>query len=129
MKASELALRIAAALPREDRARLALLLLEDEADEITFRREGTRWTAFPWDHFISRTLFVHGSFQKSELRALLAWFTRHSRFSAPRDVVIDLGANIGTSTIPITQQTGCRVIAVEPVPEIFAAAAMWPITG
>ena len=120
MKASELALRIAAALPREDRARLALLLLEGEAEEITFRRGGTRWTAFPWDHFISEVLFVHGSFQAPELRALLAWLTCRRFFAAPRDVVIDLGANIGTSTIPIAQHTGCRVVAVEPVPEIFA---------
>jgi len=60
---AELALRIAAALPRSDRARLALLLRKDEAEEITFRRDGTRWTGFLWDHFISETLFVHGSFQ------------------------------------------------------------------
>ena len=120
MKMHELALRMAAALPREDRARLTLLLLKGEADEITFRRAGTRWTAFPWDHTISEQLFVDGSFQGDEVRALLAWLIRHRRFIAPRHVVVDLGANIGTSTIPITQLTGCRVVAVEPVPEIFA---------
>jgi FkbM family methyltransferase len=119
MKMQELALRIAAALPREDRARLALLLLEGEAEEITFRRNGTRWTALPWDHIISETLFVYGSFQGREVRALLDWLSRHRCFVAARDVVIDLGANIGTSTIPIAQHTGCRVVAVEPVPEIF----------
>jgi FkbM family methyltransferase len=120
MKMHELALRMAAALPREDRARLTLLLLKGEADEITFRRAGTRWTAFPWDHTISEQLFVDGSFQGDEVRALLAWLIRHRRFIAPRQVVVDLGANIGTSTIPIAQLTGCRVVAVEPVPEIFA---------
>jgi FkbM family methyltransferase len=120
MKMHELALRMAAALPREDRARLALLLLKGEAEEITFRRVGIRWTAFPWDHTISEQLFVDGSFQGDELRALLTWLIRRRRFIAPRHVVIDLGANIGTSTIPIAQLTGCRVVAVEPVPEIFA---------
>ncbi len=45
---------------------------------------------------------------------------RHSRFTVPPDVVVDVGANIGTSTIPFAQQTGCRVVAIEPVPEIFA---------
>jgi FkbM family methyltransferase len=120
MKMQELALRVAAALPRADRARLTLLLLKGEAEEITFRRGGTRWTAFPWDHTISEQLFVDGGFQGDEVRGLLMWLTRHHRFAAPRHVVIDLGANIGTSTIPIAQLTGCRVIAVEPVPEIFA---------
>jgi FkbM family methyltransferase len=120
MKMPELALRIAAALPREDRARLALLLLQGEVEEITFRRGGTRWTAFPWDYCISEQLFIDGNFQGQEVQALLVWLNRHRRFIAPRDVVIDLGANIGTSTIPMAQHTGCRVIAVEPVPEIFA---------
>jgi FkbM family methyltransferase len=120
MEMSELALRIIGNLPRVDRARLALLLLNNEAEEITFSRHGTRWTAFPWDHVISEQLFIEGSFQEPEIRALLAWLNRHRRFASPRDIVIDLGANIGTSTIPIAQHTGCRVVAVEPVPEIFA---------
>jgi FkbM family methyltransferase len=120
MKMSELALRVAAALPREDRARLALLLLEGEAEQITFRRGGTKWTAFPWDYYISERVFVDGNFQGPEVRALLGWLTNHRCLVAPRDVVIDLGANIGTSTIPIAQHTACRVVAVEPVPEIFA---------
>jgi FkbM family methyltransferase len=119
-KMSELALRMAVALPRVERALLALLLLEGEAEEITFRRRnGTRWTAFPWDHVTSETLFVDGDFQGPELRALVGWLTRHCRFAAPRNVVFDLGAKIGTSTIPIARQTGCRIVAVEAVPEMF----------
>jgi FkbM family methyltransferase len=118
-KMSELALRMALALPRAERVRLALLLLEGEAEEITFRRDMTRWTAFPWDH-LTETLFVDGDFQGPELRALIDWLTRHCGFSAPRNVVFDLGAKIGTSTIPIARQTGCRIVAVEAVPEMFS---------
>jgi FkbM family methyltransferase len=120
MEMSDLALRIIGALPRADRARLVWQLLGGEAEEITFRRYGVRWTAFLWDHIISEDLFVYGSYQGSDILALLAWLSRHRRFDSARDVVIDLGANIGTSTIPIARHTGCRVIAVEPVPEIFA---------
>jgi FkbM family methyltransferase len=120
-KMSELALRMAVALPRVERARLALLLLEGEAEEITFLRDGTRWTAFPWDHLTSETLFVDGDFQGPEIRALVGWLTRHWRFAAPRNVVFDLGAKIGTSTIPIARQTGCRIVAVEALPEMFTA--------
>ena len=119
MKMPELALRVTGALSRADRSRLALQLLDAEAEEITFRRNGTRWTAFPWD-LLSRELFVEGGFQEAEVRAVVAWLTRHRRFAAPHDVIVDVGANIGTTTIPFAQRTGCRVIAIEPVPEIFA---------
>jgi FkbM family methyltransferase len=112
--------RIAGALSRADRARLAWQLLADEAEEITFRREGTRWTAFPWDRFISEQLFVDGGFQVAEVRSVLAWMRRHHRFATPKDVVIDVGANIGTSTIPFAKETDSWVLAIEPVPEVFA---------
>lgn len=116
----ELAWRVARSLSRADRRSLALRLLETEADEIVFRCDGNRWTAFPWDHMISGPLFVHGSFQGPEVRAVLDWMRRHGRLDSPRDVIIDVGANIGTSTIPFAQQTKCRVLAIEPVPDNFA---------
>jgi FkbM family methyltransferase len=121
MNRLDLAWRMTDTLPRADRARLALRLLESEAEEVTFRRGDTRWTAFPWDHTISGQLFVDGNFQEAELRAVLSWLRRHRRFRAPRDMIVDIGANIGTSTIPLALRTQCRVIAIEPVPEIFAA--------
>ena len=120
VKFPELLSRLTDALPRVDRVRLALRLLAPDAEEITFRRDRTRWTAFPWDERISAPLFIDGSYQGSEIQAVLAWLTRYRRFAAPCDVIVDVGANIGTSTIPFAQQTRCRVIAIEPVPEIFA---------
>jgi FkbM family methyltransferase len=116
----ELAWRIASDLPQNVRRQLALRLIEAEADEITFRREGTVWTAFPWDRIISGALFIEGNFQRQEVRAVLGWMGRHQRLAAPRDVIIDIGANIGTSTIPFAQETDCRVLAIEPIPEVFA---------
>ena len=116
----ELAWRVAQALSRADRRVLALRLLETEADEIAFRRNGNRWTAFPWDHMISGPLFVHGGFEGREVRAVLDWMGRQGRLDPPRDVIIDVGANIGTSTIPFAQGTRCRVLAIEPVPDNFA---------
>ena len=120
IEALDLVLRLTDAMPRADRAALAFRLLNQEAEEITFRRDGTLWTAFPWDHFIAGPLFVDGTFQEPEVRVVLSWMRRHRRFTAPCDVIIDVGANIGTSTIPFAGQTACRVVAVEPVPEIFA---------
>ena len=116
----ELAWRVSRALSRAGRRTLALRLLEGEAEELTFRRKGTRWTAFPWDHTVSGSLFVFGSFQGREVRAVLGWMARHDRFASPRDVIVDVGANIGTSTIPFAQgRADCRVLAIEPVPDIF----------
>jgi len=116
----ELAWQVTSALPRAERVALALRLIETEAEEITFRREGTRWTAFPWDHMISQSLFVHGNFQGPEVQAVLAWMTRHQRIAAARNIVVDVGANIGTSAIPFALASDCRVVAIEPVPETFA---------
>lgn len=107
-------------MPRDERVALALRLLEAESDEITFRRDGARWTAFPWDHVISERLFIDGNFQGSEIWAVLAWMSCHQRIAASRNVVVDVGANIGTSTIPFALATDCQVVAIEPVPEIFA---------
>ena len=115
----ELARRMSQALSSAERRALALRLLEVEAEEITFRRDGIRWTAFPWDHRISGPLFVSGGFQAREVRAVLARMTREGRLAAPRDVIIDVGANIGTSTVPFARETGCRVLAIEPVPDVF----------
>lgn len=117
---AELAGRMSQALSIAERRALALRLLEVEAEEITFRRDGVRWTAFPWDHRISGPLFLTGGFQMREVQAVLAWMTREGRLAAPRDVIVDVGANIGTSTIPFAMQTGCRILAIEPVPDMFA---------
>jgi FkbM family methyltransferase len=120
MSLVDLAGRVSEALSDAERRGFALRLLEAEADEITFRRNGIRWTAFPWDQRISGMLFVSGGFQEREVRALLRWMTRVGRLAAPRDVIVDVGANIGTSTLPFAMETGCRVLAIEPVPDVFA---------
>ena len=39
--------------------------------------------------------------------------------TASRDVLIDAGANIGTTCIPFVRETGCRALAIEPVTENF----------
>jgi FkbM family methyltransferase len=116
----ELAWRVARALPHRERRTLALRLLETEAEELTFHRKGIRWTTFAWDHVISPELFIRGSFQGSEVHAVLDWMSRHGRFASSRDVIVDVGAHIGTSTIPFAQgRSDCRVVAIEPVPKLF----------
>ena len=115
-----LARRLVEALPREARLELALQLIETEAAEITFRREEATWTGFPWDRIVSGTLFIYGSYQKPETQAVLLWMQQHLRLASPRAIIIDIGANIGTTTIPFARQSDCRVLAIEPIPEVFA---------
>ncbi|HEY2889925.1 MAG TPA: FkbM family methyltransferase [Dongiaceae bacterium] len=115
-----LAWRLCETLPRAERRKLALRLIEADAEEIVFRRSGCTWTGFVWDRIVTGNLFAHGSIQGDEIEAVLAWMKRHRRFAAPRHVIIDVGANIGTSTIPFAKGTACQVVAIEPVPELHA---------
>ena len=112
--------RLAAALPPAERRALAMTLVENDADEIKFRRSGATWTIAPWDRVISQFLFANGSFQGDEIHAVLNWMRRHNRFAARRDCIVDVGANIGTTAIPFARATTCRVVAIEPMPEPFA---------
>jgi FkbM family methyltransferase len=112
--------RLAAALPLVERRALAMALIENEADEITFRRGGATWTIAPWDQKISQFLFANENFQGEEIRAVLKRMRRSGRLASPRDWIVDVGANIGTSAIPFAQATDCRVLAIEPMPEPFA---------
>ncbi|HYV88075.1 MAG TPA: FkbM family methyltransferase [Candidatus Polarisedimenticolia bacterium] len=115
-----LAWRLAETLPQAERRKLALRLIESDAEEIIFRRGGCLWTGFVWDRIVTGNLFAHGSIQRGEIEAVLAWMKRHRRFELPCDVIVDVGANIGTSAIPLAQGTSCQVLAIEPVPELHA---------
>lgn len=41
------------------------------------------------------------------------------RFDHKQDVIIDIGANIGSTCISFAAATDCRIVAIEPYPEIF----------
>jgi FkbM family methyltransferase len=44
----------------------------------------------------------------------------HARFLGPDSLVLDLGANVGAFAAEMIERFGCRCIAVEPSPELFA---------
>jgi hypothetical protein len=68
-----LAWRLAGTLPLSERRKLALRLIESDAEEIVFRRDELIWTGFVWDRIITGNLFAHGSIQRAEIEAVLAW--------------------------------------------------------
>jgi len=88
-------------------------------DFVTFDRHGLRWTVFASDHGVSRTLFVDGGHQTAEREGVLAWLEVHQPRALGRSVIVDVGANVGTPAIPLARSTGCRVLAIEPMPDSF----------
>jgi FkbM family methyltransferase len=103
---------------RERRVVALRSMLQTGIRVLTFEREGLVWTVRLDDH-IGIDTFINGGYQRKEIQALLAWMRRAGTLARPRDVVIDVGANIGTTCIPMVRETGCRALAVEPVAENF----------
>jgi FkbM family methyltransferase len=66
------------------------------------------------DQIIGRALELYGEFSESENRVMMP-------FVRPGDVVIDVGANVGTVTLPLSRRVGDkgRVYAFEPQRIIF----------
>jgi FkbM family methyltransferase len=90
--------------------------LRGHAESVTFDREDIKWTAPVGDKVISRILFASGEFQADEQRALLRWMKAHDYLTHDKTHVVDVGANIGTTCIPLAKHTGKSVIALEPDP-------------
>ena len=86
---------------------------------VTFEREGLVWTVRTDSEDIGLGTFMVGGYHREQMRALLAWMRRSGTLAGSRDVLIDAGANIGTTCIPFVRETGCRALAIEPVADNF----------
>jgi FkbM family methyltransferase len=86
---------------------------------LTFERDGIIWNVPGLDAHTGFDLFVEGGSQDTELRALLEWVRHRGLLSGSRDVMLDVGANLGTTCIPFARATGHRVVAIEPVADTF----------
>jgi FkbM family methyltransferase len=89
------------------------------SDRVVCRRNGLRWTLPTGDEAIAATLFADGDFQAAERAAALEVMRDLGRFRAGRDLVVDLGSNIGTPALQLASDAGLRVLAVEPVTRLF----------
>jgi FkbM family methyltransferase len=103
--------------PRERRL-LRMSVLRRFTDRVTVRRGGLRWTLLTWDEDVSWCVYADGDYQGPERTAVVRWLRASRRLLPERDLVIDVGANIGTTAVPLARETSCRVLAVEPVPEL-----------
>lgn len=93
--------------------------LRPYASQITCERDGILWSVATEDPGISKKLFIKGRYQAEEVDQLIRFLKVRGSISTQRNVVIDVGANIGVPSIPIARLTGLRVIAIEPLPEAF----------
>jgi len=87
--------------------------------DVTFERDGLVWTVSPEDGPVAFGLFTDGAYHGAEIRALADWMAQSGVLSATRDVIVDAGAHVGSTCIPLVRATGGRALAIEPVAESF----------
>lgn len=87
--------------------------------DVTFVRDGLVWTVSPEDGPVAFGLFTDGAYHGAEMRALVDWMVQSGVLSASRDVIVDAGAHVGSTCIPLVRATGGRALAIEPVAESF----------
>jgi FkbM family methyltransferase len=86
-----------------------------EVRDVSFSTAAYRWRTDLGDD-VGRSLWLTGGYQDDAVFALVRWLRRQP---GDRCVIVDIGANIGTTAIPFAGE-GFKVLAVEPVPATFA---------
>lgn len=92
---------------------------------VAFEREGLVWEvgindcAVDVEDYIGFITFVDGSFSRDEIAAVLRWLQHCGLPSTSRNVIVDVGANIGTTSVPMARDGNFRVLAIEPLAGIF----------
>jgi len=115
---ARLAQRILGSADRSGFADLAWDSLGQWVDAVTFQRDGIIWTG-SLRSLITRELFVQGGFQKEQIENLLSWLKESYPLWRQRPVIINVGANIGDTCIPMALATDKVFVACEPVPQTF----------
>ncbi|MGA2936781.1 MAG: FkbM family methyltransferase [Syntrophobacteraceae bacterium] len=104
----------------EDGARwLAMQVMQEFADALTFTRDGLHWTIPLQDVSVGQNLFMFADFDRSAVARLVQWADKFGHLQRG-NVILELGANLGSTTLPLAQLTQCHIAAVEPVPRNLA---------
>jgi FkbM family methyltransferase len=104
--------------PRRARVLALRFMAESGILSVTFQRLGFIWTVEQFDH-LAWDMFVHGGYHLKEMAALSQWMQQNGVLRGSRNVLIDAGANIGTSCVPLIRKNACRGLAIEPVVKNF----------
>ncbi len=95
-----------------DRFDTAMGILVGLDVDLTFERDGVVWTVPPGQDGIAEDLFRTGAYSGETIAAVLAFVAQER---PDRAQIVDIGANIGTTTVPFAR-AGFHVVAIEPVP-------------
>lgn len=95
-----------------DRFDAAMGMLVGLDVDLTFERDGVVWTVPPGQDGIAEDLFRTGAYSGETIAAILAFVAQER---TERSHIVDIGANIGTTTVPFAR-AGFHVVAIEPVP-------------
>lgn len=115
-------LRGALALPSTRRQRIVAwhAMIHAGVRDVSVDRDGLTWRIPVGDPHIGFAVFVEGSFALASIHRLLDWLDARGASPSGSDTILDVGANIGTTCIPIVRRCGCRAVAIEPMSETFA---------
>jgi FkbM family methyltransferase len=105
-----------AVLDERERRRLVAHLLFDDPAVVEFERNGLVWSV-PTGDEIFREMFTDGAYERAELEGVLS-FLATNRTIDRSGFVVDIGANVGTTTLPLVL-AGFDVVAIEPIPSTF----------
>jgi FkbM family methyltransferase len=98
-------------LSAAERFTAAMTLLTGLDLSLQFERDGVAWTVPPGEDGIAEELFEHGAYSGDTTRTMLDFVASRR---ASHKWIVDVGANIGSSTLPFAA-SGYKVVAIEPV--------------
>ena len=93
-------------------------LQTSSATSVVVYRDGLTWHLPLSEGIVGLSMLINGEWEAESLKGLLAWSARYSPLG-PDKLLVDVGANIGTTSIPVASHLRCRVVAIEPVPSTF----------
>ncbi len=113
--------RLKGAAEYEQRLRRLLFdALGAHANELMCEREGIRWTLALEDQGLSKKIFAKGSYEQPMINAFRRFLTEEGYLTATRRVLVDVGANLGTPSIPLALALPeLEILALEPHPRIW----------
>lgn len=97
---------------------ITLQLLQGQVEALTYRVSGIEWTTHAHGT-VTQRLFAGGGYQLEDMDGVIAWLNNHGRPIVEKSFLVNIGANIGSTAIPLVQKTGLSVLAVEPDPGNF----------
>lgn len=102
-------------LTEEGRRSLTAKLMAREVERVTFVRNGIHWTTYARDVSVGMHLFYHDGFDRTIVEYVLAWLKSHN-VRTQANTILEVGANLGSTTIPLALNSACRIVSIEPVP-------------